>query len=97
MKQFSYFWVKLLKKMGETENINIAAYLRLIKNLNLKDKMAIISFLSESVIDKSEKEIDLFDLYRKFISNKDAETIINEIHDARKFNDRGIQLWENTC
>jgi len=78
--------------MGKAENINIAAYLRLIKNLNIKDKMKIISFLSESVIDKSEKEIDLFDLYGKFISNKDADTIINEIHDVRKFNDRGIQL-----
>ena len=78
--------------MGKAENINIAAYLRLIRNLNIKDKMKIISFLSESVIDKSEKEIDLFDLYGKYISNKDADTIINEIHDARKFNDRGIQL-----
>lgn len=80
--------------MAKTENINIGSYLRLIKNLNLKNKMKIISFLSESIIDidKEKEEKDIFDLYGKFISKKDADTIINEIHNSREFSERNINL-----
>jgi predicted glycosyltransferase len=80
--------------MAKAENINISSYLRLIKNLNLKNKMKIISFFSESIIDidREKEKKEIFDLYRKFISKKDADTIINEIYNSREFSERNINL-----
>jgi hypothetical protein len=56
--------------------------------------MKIISFLSESIIDidREKEKKEIFDLYGKFISKKDADTIINEIYNSREFSERNINL-----
>lgn len=78
--------------MKRVENINIMSYFKLIHNLNIEEKMKIILFLSKSVIQNSENQLKLNDSYGKLVSDKDADTIIEEIHEARRFKNRDINI-----
>lgn len=68
-------------------NINIIdSYLALLDNLSPDSKLELISRLSQSLkSQKKPKEKSIQELFGAFISEKSAETIIEEIRQSRTF------------
>ncbi len=80
--------------MARFQNLNLYSYLQLLQNLNTNDKLKLISYISESIINKKKEKnkTNLLDCYGQFLSEKDADTIIKEIYESRKFSNREINL-----
>jgi len=79
--------------MEHVQNLNLYPYRQLVQNLNTYDKLKLISFITDSIIKKKEKnKTGLMDCFGKYKSDKDADTIIQEIYESRKFSNRDIKL-----
>ena len=80
--------------MAHIQNLNLYSYLQLLQNLNTNDKLKLISYITESIINKKKEKnkTSLLDCYGQFLSEKDADTIIQEIYESRKFSNRDIKL-----
>ncbi|MCK4312707.1 MAG: hypothetical protein KAW88_08240 [Candidatus Cloacimonetes bacterium] len=80
--------------MAHVQNLNLYSYLQLLQNLNTNDKLKLISYITESIINKKKEKnkTSLLDCYGQFLSEKDADTIIQEIYESRKFSNRDIKL-----
>lgn len=68
-------------------NINILdSYIELLNNLSPDSKLELISRLSQSLRSQKEvKEKSIQELFGAFVSEKSAETIIEEIRQSRTF------------
>ena len=68
-------------------NINIIdSYIELLNNLSPDSKLELISRLSQSLkSQKKPKEKSIQELFGAFMSDKSAETIIEEIRQSRTF------------
>ncbi len=74
-------------RSSEINTNMIDGYLRLLSNLNLGDKLDLISKLTESVKqDLTEKESGFEKSFGAFESGQSAEELIDEIRSSRVFN-----------
>ena len=78
----------------EAINLIPKHYLFFFKKMNAQTKIALINWLSSSLLEetKEEKDHDLFDCFGTFISDETAEEEINSIRKARYFKDKNIEL-----
>jgi len=71
----------------------IENYFGLIKNLNQRAKLELISRISNSMLDKKEtKQDQLLSCFGAFISDQPADEMIKSIYEARYFTDKNIEL-----
>jgi hypothetical protein len=62
-----------------------------LKNLDLEDRMLLISKLANSESNKTDHSA-FFDNYGKLETDENADEIIDTIYSSRKYNDKNITL-----
>lgn len=80
--------------MTDIKNENTESYFLLLKNLEMAEKLKLISKLSDSILnDQDEKEKIFFNLCGKLKLDISADNFINDIYNDRYFNqNRDINL-----
>jgi len=72
-------------------------YYSLLKNLSSDNKLKLIARLSKSMRSskKVKREISLSSLYGSWVSGHSADELITELKNARTFNRKRENLWNN--
>ena len=78
--------------MALKENSLENYYFLMIKNLDIKSKLNLISKISQSIIEEEKKKNNLLNCFGAFKSEESADELIDEIYKARKFKLDDISL-----
>ncbi|MEK7432233.1 MAG: hypothetical protein AABZ74_03790 [Cyanobacteriota bacterium] len=76
----------------ELTNENIDNYFLLIKNLNNKTKLKLISKISNSILEIKTNDDTVMSCFGRFDSAESADEIIDNIYKSRNFEPRDISL-----
>jgi hypothetical protein len=78
--------------MATKDNNLVNGYLFLIKNLDIKSKLNLISKISQSIIEEEKKKEDFLNCFGAFKSEESADDLIENIYKTRKFKSEDITL-----
>jgi hypothetical protein len=78
--------------MATKDNNLLNGYFLLIKNLDTKSKLNLISKISQSILEEEKKKENLLNCFGAFKSEESADEIIEKIYKARKFSAEDISL-----
>jgi hypothetical protein len=78
--------------MATKDNNLVNGYFLLIKNLDIKSKLNLISKISQSMIEEEKRKEKFLNCFGAFKSEESADELINEIYKARKFKSEDITL-----
>lgn len=76
----------------ELTNESIDNYFLLIKDLDNKSKLRLISKISDSILENVSNDDIILNCFGKFDSEESADEIIENIYKSRTFEDREISL-----
>lgn len=76
----------------ELTNDIVDNYFLLIKNLDNKSKLKLISKISDSILENDSNEENIVNCFGKLDSKESADEIIENIYSSRTFEDRDISL-----